>query len=76
MNKVDDPLDEGEIPEIVQSLQRCFESESPRPQPGTIFPVSSLMRTGLEPLCTALFEAIRDILKAMPSSMDSSNILS
>jgi len=76
LNKVDDPLDEGEIPEIVQSLQRCFESESPRPQPGTIFPVSSLMRTGLEPLCTALFEAIRDILKAMPSSMDSSNILS
>lgn len=69
LNKIDDPLDEVEIVEIIDSLRQVFRNETPQPQPGSIFSVSALVGIGLVPLRQALFEVIRDILRSeVPSS--------
>ena len=63
LSKVDDPLAEEEITQVQADLNDHILSETPRPLPGEVYPVSAILETGLEPLREAL---VRVILGTMP----------
>ena len=50
LNKIDDPLDVSELTEIEEEMKEAMKNETPRPHPGTLFPISALQQINLSPL--------------------------
>lgn len=65
LNKIDDPLDESELPQLVRTLDEVNAEEEPRPIPGTVFPISAKEGIGITPLRDELVRLILEVRREL-----------